>query len=226
MRLHGRLAVRERTCRVWPGGRPLSSANWSSASSDSRRLAGRWVALAGPRARPGIQLLCLRANNWVSRGVGVGGRIRLVEWERGFVSSGLERELISYLNDACALEKLSLALLKKGIASARDEAVGEIYRAHREQTDEHLLQIEARLEAYGGALSLRSGSASIGALDLAFDAGRSHTSTQLAISAYALENVEIAPWQSPCAKPPTSQADPRRARNARPSNRTGLYRRG
>lgn len=108
------------------------------------------------------------------------------------MSSGLERELISYLNDACALEKLSLALLKKGIASARDEAVGEIYRAHREQTDEHLLQIEARLEAYGGALSLRSGSASIGALDLAFDAGRSHTSTQLAISAYALENVEIA----------------------------------
>lgn len=39
---------------------------------------------------------------------------------------------------------------------------------------------------------MRSGWASIGALDIAFAAQQAHTSTQLAISAYALENVEIA----------------------------------
>jgi ferritin-like metal-binding protein YciE len=108
------------------------------------------------------------------------------------VSCGLERELVAYLNDACALEKLSLALLKKGLASARDQRVAGIYRLHREQTDEHLLQIESRLEAYGGALCLRSGWASIGALGIVFSVGEAHTSTQLAIAAYALENVEIA----------------------------------
>ncbi len=108
------------------------------------------------------------------------------------MSGGLERELMAYLNDACALEKLSLALLKKGIASARDERMAGIYRLHREQTDEHLLQIEARLEAFGGAVALRSGWASVGALQIGFSVGEGHTATQLAIAAYALENVEIA----------------------------------
>lgn len=108
------------------------------------------------------------------------------------LSDPLTAELIAYLAHARALEELDLRLLGAGVRSARDRRVREVYRMHRVETEQHLGLIETRLRAHAGCVAPHSGPASVGALEISFTEDALPTPTQLAISAYAFENLEIA----------------------------------
>jgi ferritin-like metal-binding protein YciE len=108
------------------------------------------------------------------------------------MSDPLTAELTTYLVHARALEQLDLRLLDRGVKSARDEQVREVYRSHRAETEVHLELIEDRLRVHAGQRDPDDGRASVGALEIGFGDEAAHTSTQLAISAYAFENLEIA----------------------------------
>lgn len=98
------------------------------------------------------------------------------------------------MQHARELERVDLRLLAKGLEAARDATVRNIYRSHRHQTQQHLRLVEDRLRGYGSALSPLSDHASVGALEIGFMQDATHTPTQLAISAYAFENLEIAAY--------------------------------
>lgn len=106
----------------------------------------------------------------------------------------LTHELVVYLQHARDLERVDLRLLREGVAAARDATVRNIYRSHRHQTEQHLRRIEDRLRGHGFARGLLNDHASVGALEIGFTQEATHTPTQLAISAYAFENLEIAAY--------------------------------
>ncbi len=108
------------------------------------------------------------------------------------MSDPLIAELVSYLAHARALEELDLRLLGAGVRTARDDDVRNVYRSHEAETHEHLAAIESRLRAHAGNGSEGGARASVGALQISFDPGALHTPTQLAISTYAFESLEIA----------------------------------
>lgn len=104
----------------------------------------------------------------------------------------LTDELITNLLNARDLERLDLRLLQRGIASARDDKVREAYRCHQEETQEHLRLVQERLEAYARGPELGNPRTCVGALEIRYVEEQPHTPTQLALSAYAFENLEIA----------------------------------
>jgi ferritin-like metal-binding protein YciE len=104
----------------------------------------------------------------------------------------LTDELVANLLNARNLEQLDLRLLARGVTVARDERVREAYRCHRKETQEHLRLIEERLAARGAVPEGEPGTACVGALELRYAEQTLHTSTQLALSAYGFENLEIA----------------------------------
>jgi ferritin-like metal-binding protein YciE len=108
------------------------------------------------------------------------------------VSDHLAHELVTYLAQARELEQLDLRLLGQGMDTARDDRVRGIYRDHRAQTEEHLRLIDGRLAAYDDGAPATGARGSVGALEIALSEDALYTPTQLAISAYAFESLEIA----------------------------------
>ena len=110
------------------------------------------------------------------------------------MTAHLRDELVANLRNARNLERLDLRLLACGVTVARDETVREAYRRHQDETQEHLRLIEARLAAYGTGAEAEPASACVGALEVSYADQAPHTSTQLALSAYGFENLEIAAY--------------------------------
>jgi ferritin-like metal-binding protein YciE len=112
------------------------------------------------------------------------------------MAPNLERELISCLRAAHAIEHRGLALLCKARKLAGDERIEEIYRCTTNQTEEHARHIAQRLEAHGGHHSLTNDTAlGLEALEVQIapeTAGRN--SAMVAMTAYAFENLEIAAY--------------------------------
>ncbi len=104
----------------------------------------------------------------------------------------LTDELVTYLQHARDLERLDLRLLRRGVASAQDDQVREVYRSHGEETQEHLQLIEERLEAHSGRAEHDQDRGFVGALEIRYAEDTPSTPTQLALSAYAFESLEIA----------------------------------
>lgn len=108
------------------------------------------------------------------------------------MSDHLNRELVQYLAQARDLEALDRQILDAGVRQARDARVREVYLAHRQETEEHLRAIEERLRAHSAEVDGSSGRGAVGALELQLAAETSHTPTQLVISAFGFEGLEIA----------------------------------
>lgn len=108
------------------------------------------------------------------------------------MAAHLTDELVANLRNARNLERLDLRLLTCGVTVARDETVHAAYRRHRAETQEHLRLIEERLAGYGTVAEGEPATACVGALEVSYVEQTTHTSTQLALSAYGFENLEIA----------------------------------
>jgi ferritin-like metal-binding protein YciE len=109
-----------------------------------------------------------------------------------FMSDHLTTELLAYVSDACALERLSLQLLQLGLRRARDAKVAGIYRGHAVQTEDHLRLLGECVGPRAATDSEEPAAVSVGALRVASGTDSADTPTHLAIGVYALENVEIA----------------------------------
>jgi ferritin-like metal-binding protein YciE len=108
------------------------------------------------------------------------------------VSDQLTRELVTYLAQARDLEALDRQLLDAGVRQAKDARVRDVYVTHLRETEEHLRAIDARLRAYAAEPDDVPGRGVVGALELRLGAKTSQTPTQLAISAFGFEGLEIA----------------------------------
>ncbi len=101
-------------------------------------------------------------------------------------------ELVRYLAQARDLEVLGCRLLDAGMRVAKDDRLRDFYRSHRLETQAHLQSIEACLASHDAKVDGTNGHGVVGALELRLAAEASHTPTQLVISAFAFENLEIA----------------------------------
>ncbi len=105
----------------------------------------------------------------------------------------IKHELIAHLATAQAIERQSLGLMRTAIECSGDEQIAAIYRAHREETEDHVRCLAERAAACGGAGSTAGGVDSrLAALEIRFASPAS--SATLAAAAYALENLEIAAY--------------------------------
>jgi ferritin-like metal-binding protein YciE len=106
-------------------------------------------------------------------------------------------ELVSYLQDARAIEAQSLQLLEAAPAIVGCEPLADAFRAHREQTQQHASMLEERLRELRCRpqrlqdTALRIGGLSIGA----FMRLQPDTAVKLAGFAFAFEHLEIAAYE-------------------------------
>lgn len=113
------------------------------------------------------------------------------------LSEGLDQALIGYLNDAHALEQMTLRVLEECCHLDSDEITADIYRAHHQQTRGHLRLIAECLSAHNAAAPEPAEAAvRVAALQIAFQPGPESTAAELAISAYTLENLEIGVYHA------------------------------
>lgn len=112
-------------------------------------------------------------------------------------AEALESSLRSYLADAHALEKQSIALLEKAIEIAGDETLEGIYRSHLEESHEHAQLVEERLNALGGDPStLKDTVLELAGLEWGlFFQAQGDTPGKLAVFAFAVEHLEIAGYE-------------------------------
>ncbi len=116
------------------------------------------------------------------------------------MSESLEGTLVAYLAEAQAIERRALELLSKCIDNAGDESIAAIYRAHRLETEQHLRDIAARLGAHGEDGSPTGGHAvTVRAPEIELEMSPApDTPANLAMTAYAFENLEIAAYHLLC----------------------------
>ena len=109
----------------------------------------------------------------------------------------LGEQLDKYLADAHALEQQSLQLLGKAPQLAGDDELAVAYAQHREETEEHSRQLEARLEARGSSPSkLKDAALRLGALNWGvFFSAQPDTPAKLAAFAYAVEHLEAGGYE-------------------------------
>src|SRR5918911_4457106 len=112
--------------------------------------------------------------------------------------SPFQEQLISYIEDAHALEQHVKVALDALISAAPDvPELQDPLRHHREETDEHLARLEQRLEAYGEKPSkakdagMLFGAAGLGALTKL----RKDNAGKAARDGYTAEHLEIAAYQ-------------------------------
>jgi ferritin-like metal-binding protein YciE len=112
--------------------------------------------------------------------------------------SPFEDQLVSYIEDAHALEKMMDIALAAMMDSAPDmpefqEPLGH----HREETKQHIARLESRLEAYGESPAKTKDAAMMfGALGLgALNKVRTDTAGKVARDGYAAEHLEIAAYE-------------------------------
>jgi len=113
------------------------------------------------------------------------------------VSKEIDDNLTKMLEEAHAIEKQAMQLLKKAPDLAGDTETGAIYRAHLLQTEEHARYVGERLAARGSSPSKVKDVAMQGtavALGTALQAA-SKTPLRLASVAFAFENLEIATYR-------------------------------
>lgn len=112
------------------------------------------------------------------------------------MSESLEGTLLVYLAEAQAIERRALELLSRCIDNAGDESIAAIYRAHRLETEQHLRDIAARLGAHGDDGSpTRDRVLTVRGPEIELEASPApDTPAQLAMTAYAFENLEIAAY--------------------------------
>ena len=105
--------------------------------------------------------------------------------------AGLDDMLIDYLRAAQALERVDLCVLDQAGRLDLDPVTTDIFCAHRMQTRGHLRLIEERLSAHRASPSDAEDLVRVAGLSVDFDPDAMFTPAQLAVSAYALENLEI-----------------------------------
>ncbi|HZU39483.1 MAG TPA: DUF892 family protein [Solirubrobacteraceae bacterium] len=111
--------------------------------------------------------------------------------------SALEEQLISYLNDAHAMEMQSMTMLEKAIEIAGDLQLAQLYRGHLNDTRDHERYVKQRLEALGQSpsgmknLAAKGAAMGIGMLAQAMP----DTPAKLAGVAFAYENFEVAAYR-------------------------------
>jgi ferritin-like metal-binding protein YciE len=109
----------------------------------------------------------------------------------------LGEQLVKYLADAHAIEEQSLQLLGKASKLAGTPDLEAAYREHRDETEDHIDRLAARLDAYGDSPSkLKDAALKVGALNWgAFFAAQPDTPAKLAAFAYAVEHLEIGAYE-------------------------------
>jgi ferritin-like metal-binding protein YciE len=112
--------------------------------------------------------------------------------------SPFEDQLISYLEDAHALEQHAKVALTSMISSAPDvPELQEPLTHHREETEQHLRRLEERLAAYGRSPStvkdagMMFGAGGLGMLDKL----RKDNAGKVARDGYTAEHLEIAAYE-------------------------------
>lgn len=109
----------------------------------------------------------------------------------------VHKQLISYLNDAHAMEMQSIEMLEKAIEIAGDLQLAQLYRGHLNDTRDHERYVKQRLEGLGESPStlknlVGKGSAmGIGMLAQVMP----DTPARLAAVAFAYENFEVAAYK-------------------------------
>jgi ferritin-like metal-binding protein YciE len=106
-------------------------------------------------------------------------------------------QLVSYLNDAHAMEMQSMEMLEKAIEIAGDLQLAQLYRGHLNDTRDHERYVKQRLEAIGKSPStLKNLAGKAGAIGLGMLAqAMPDTPAKLAGVAFAYENFEIASYR-------------------------------
>ena len=106
-------------------------------------------------------------------------------------------DLVSYLQDAHAMEQQSLQMLEAAVKVAGDPQLKALYSGHVRETQEHLRLVEERLEAKDASRSLlkdltgRATALGLGGSLVA----QSDTPARLVAVAYAFEHFEIASYE-------------------------------
>jgi ferritin-like metal-binding protein YciE len=112
-------------------------------------------------------------------------------------NSDPEQILIRCLQDAAALERISLKVLEQGAGDGEDTSSADIYGAHAQQTRGHCRLLDERLNAHGadpGGHASKSG-ANVAGLRVSLDSASGADAAQLAIRAFTVENLEIGLYQ-------------------------------
>lgn len=116
------------------------------------------------------------------------------------VGNDIQDRIARYIDDAIALEAASITGLKDFISDATDPQDAALFQEHLTETERQKSRLEARLSALGGTHSglkdviNKIGSAATGLLHGAKDAG--DKATRNVIEAYAIENAEVATYES------------------------------
>jgi ferritin-like metal-binding protein YciE len=109
----------------------------------------------------------------------------------------LKEELITFMQNAHAMEEKSLQTLQAAVAVAGDPQLESLYNGHIVETREHLRLLEERLDALGASRSLTKDlAARLAALGLGAGAAvQPDTPAKLIPVAYAFESFEIASYE-------------------------------
>jgi ferritin-like metal-binding protein YciE len=112
----------------------------------------------------------------------------------------LDKEVVSYLQDAHAIETQALQFLKVAPRMAGVDPLAGALRDHFSESETHRTLVEERLKAHGARPSrLQDTALGIGGLTLAgFFAAHPDTPVKLAGFAFAFEHLEIAAYELLC----------------------------
>jgi ferritin-like metal-binding protein YciE len=105
--------------------------------------------------------------------------------------------LMTYLDDAHALEQQAVTLLERAIELGGDPRLEDAYRGHLDETRDHLAVVEELIaRSDGGPSRLKDAALSLGARNLgAFFRAQADTPGKLAAFAYAFEHLEIGGYE-------------------------------
>ncbi|HEU0195188.1 MAG TPA: DUF892 family protein [Gaiellales bacterium] len=109
----------------------------------------------------------------------------------------LQRQVVSYLTDAHALELQSVGLLERAVNMAGDPELTHRYETHLTESRQHAERVEARLKALDASPSrLKDAAMWLGAVNWStFFRAHPDTPGKLAAFAYAFEHLEIAGYE-------------------------------
>jgi ferritin-like metal-binding protein YciE len=105
--------------------------------------------------------------------------------------------LMTYLDDAHALEQQAVRLLERAAAIGGDPQLEDAYCTHLEETHDHLAALEELIARQdGGPSRFKDAALSVGARNLgAFFRAQADTPGKLAAFAYAFEHLEIGGYE-------------------------------
>jgi len=116
------------------------------------------------------------------------------------VGQNMQERISRYLDDAIALEAAGVTGLKNMITEATDPQDAALFQQHLTETERQKARLEARLHALGGSSNKlkdivnKIGIAATDLLHVGKDAG--DQATRNLIEAYAIENTEVATYES------------------------------